>query len=83
MDRSFAACLGCIAMLTQILLGLVLGVESETVLVQSVVALLVASLMGWIIGKLADALVRESFETRKRRMQQQSPPMPRASSEAA
>jgi hypothetical protein len=48
-----------------------------------VVALLVASLMGWIIGKLADALVRESFETRKRRMQQQSTPMPRASSEAA
>ncbi|MFN7730649.1 MAG: hypothetical protein ACK5OB_02025 [Pirellula sp.] len=70
-------------MLTQILLGLVLGVESETVLVQSVVALLVASLMGWIIGKLADAMVRESFETRKQRTQQKSHPMPRASSEAA
>jgi tetrahydromethanopterin S-methyltransferase subunit C len=70
-------------MLTQILLGLALGVESETVLVQSVVALLVASLMGWIIGKLADAMVRESFETRKQRTQQQAHPMPMASSEAA
>lgn len=83
MVRSFAACLGCIAMLTQILLGLALGVESETVLVQSVVALLVASTTGWIIGKLADAMVRESFETREQRTQQQSHPMPRASSEAA
>jgi predicted lysophospholipase L1 biosynthesis ABC-type transport system permease subunit len=66
MVRLFAACLGCIAMLSQILLGLAEGVEPETILVQGEIALLIASAVGWIIGKLTDALVRESIATRVR-----------------
>ena len=63
MVRSFAACLGCIAMISQIALGIAMGVETETILVQSVIALLIASAVGWVIGKLADELVRDMIET--------------------
>lgn len=73
MARSFAACLGCIAMISQIALGIAMSVETETILVQSVIALLIASAMGWVIGKLADELVRDMIETPNRQRNQQLP----------
>jgi hypothetical protein len=71
MGRSFAACLGCIAMLTQIIAGFVVGMDTETILVRSVVAMVVAALPGWIIGHMADAVVRESIEAQYRRQIEQ------------
>ncbi|MFO0013887.1 MAG: hypothetical protein ACK553_14190 [Planctomycetota bacterium] len=71
MGRLFAACLGCIAMLTQIAMGLVHGSETETILVRSVVALVVAAFPGWIIGHMADAVVRENIEAHYRRQIEQ------------
>lgn len=71
MGRPFAACLGCIAMFTQILLGMVHGQETETILVRSVIAMAVAAFPGWIIGRIADALVRENIEAHYRRQIEQ------------
>lgn len=73
MVRSFAACLGCIAMISQIALGIAMSVDSETILVQSVIALLIASAVGWVIGELADALIRDTIETPNRRQNKQWP----------
>jgi tetrahydromethanopterin S-methyltransferase subunit C len=73
MVRSFAACLGCIAMISQIALGIAMDVETETILAQSVIALLIASAVGWVIGKLADELVRDMIETPKRHRNEQLP----------
>ena len=71
MGRSFAACLGCIAMLTQIATGLLHGSETETVLVRCVVALVIAVVPGWIIGQMADSVVRENIEAHYRRQIEQ------------
>ena len=71
MGRLFAACLGCIAMLTQIAMGLWHGVDAETILVQSVVAMVVAAVPGWAIGFMADAMVRENIEAHYRRQIEQ------------
>ncbi|MBU6238787.1 MAG: hypothetical protein KGQ51_13255 [Planctomycetes bacterium] len=71
MGRSFAACLGCIAMLTQIASGFLHGTDTETTLVRCVVALVIAAIPGWIIGQMADAVVRESIEAQYRRQIEQ------------
>ncbi len=67
MGRPFAACLGCIAMLSQIIPGIVHGDSTESILVRSVIAMVIAAFVGWIIGQLADAVVRENIETHYRR----------------
>ena len=71
MGRLFAACLGCIAMSTQIAMGLWHGVDAETILVRSVVAMVVAAVPGWAIGFMADAMVRENIEAHYRRQIEQ------------
>jgi hypothetical protein len=71
MGRSFAACLGCIAMLTQIASGFFHGTEIETILVRCVVALVIAVIPGWVIGQMADAVVRENIEAHYRRQIEQ------------
>lgn len=71
MGRLFAACLGCIAMLTQIGSGLLHGLETESILVRCVVALMIAAIPGWIIGQMADAVVRENIEAHYRRQIEQ------------
>lgn len=71
MGRLYAACLGCIAMMSQIGLGLTHGSDTETILTRSVVALMIAALPGWIIGQMADSVVRENIETHYRRQIEQ------------
>jgi hypothetical protein len=71
MGRLFAACLGCIAMMTQIALGLMHGTETESILVRCVVAMVIAAIPGWIIGQMADAVVRDSIEASYRRQIEQ------------
>ncbi len=67
MGRPFAACLGCIAMISQIFLGMIANQPTESILVRSVVALVLAAIPGWVIGKLADGLVRDNIEAHYRR----------------
>jgi hypothetical protein len=58
-------------MLTQIASGFLHGTETETILVRCVVALVIAAIPGWIIGQMADAVVRESIEAQYRRQIEQ------------
>jgi tetrahydromethanopterin S-methyltransferase subunit C len=58
-------------MLSQIFFGMASGYGTETILVQSTIALVVAAFPGWIIGQLADAVVRESIEIHYRRQIEQ------------
>jgi tetrahydromethanopterin S-methyltransferase subunit C len=83
MGRPFAACLGCIAMLSQILSGMVHGQDTEAILVRCLIATVIAAIPGWIIGQLADAVVRESIEASYRRQIEQIRQQPKAESTAS
>jgi tetrahydromethanopterin S-methyltransferase subunit C len=58
-------------MLSQIIPGIVQGHETESILIRSVIAMVIAALPGWVIGRLADALVRENIEAHYRRQIEQ------------
>jgi len=66
LGRSFAACLGCIALSTTIVLGLVSGRSAESILTQSLTAMALFVPIGWVLGQVADSVVRQSVEVNYR-----------------
>ncbi len=67
MGRPFAACLGSIALIGQIVIGLIANSAVETILIRGTLLLVALSVVGGVIGKLADAIVRENIEAAYRR----------------
>ena len=53
MARLTAATYGFLALIAQLALGLIQGWDAEKVLAQTILALLIASCLGWIVGNLA------------------------------
>lgn len=62
LGRSFAACLGCIALSVSILLGLIDQGATDAILSYSLNATAVFTAVGWILGNAADSIVRNSVE---------------------
>ena len=62
LGRLFAACLGCIALSTTIILGLIGGEVPDSVLTHSLAFTVVFATIGLGIGKVADSVVRQSVE---------------------
>jgi hypothetical protein len=65
--RSFAACLGSIAMMFNIIGGVMIGDGVESTLIRSMLSLFVFATLGWIVGQTADLMVRQSLEANFRR----------------
>jgi hypothetical protein len=53
MARLTAATYGFLALIAQLALGLIQRWDAEKVLAQTILALLIASCLGWIVGNLA------------------------------
>jgi hypothetical protein len=53
MARLTSATYGFLALIAQLALGLIQGWDAEKVLAQTILALLIASCLGWIVGNLA------------------------------
>jgi len=53
MARLTAATYGFLALIAQLALGMIQGWDAEKVLAQTILALLIASCLGWIVGNLA------------------------------
>ncbi len=53
MARVTAATYGFLALIAQLALGMIQGWDAEKVLAQTILALLIASCLGWIVGNLA------------------------------
>ena len=62
LGRSFAACFGCIALSTTIILGLLSGETSESILIQCLIATAAFAVTGWLFGQIADSAIRQSVE---------------------
>jgi len=62
LGRSFAACFGCIALSTTIILGLLSGETSESILTQCLIATAAFAATGWLFGQIADSAMRQSVE---------------------
>lgn len=62
LGRSFAACFGCIALSTTIILGLLSGETSESILTQCLIATAIFAVTGWLFGQIADSAIRQSVE---------------------
>ncbi|MCF7963764.1 MAG: hypothetical protein K9M08_23735 [Pirellula sp.] len=62
LGRSFAACFGCIALSTTIILGLLRGETSESILTQCLIATAIFAVTGWLFGQIADSAIRQSVE---------------------
>ena len=62
LGRLFAACFGCIALSTTILLGLMGSETPESILTHSLMATVVFATIGLGIGQVADSVVRQSVE---------------------
>jgi undecaprenyl pyrophosphate phosphatase UppP len=62
LGRSYAACFGCIALVTSILLGLANGELPDSILTQTLTFTLVFAVLGWVFGVVADQVVRQSVE---------------------
>lgn len=69
--RGYAACLGSIAFLVCLMRGLI-ALQSPLDILPSAIALAaVFTMIGWVIGALADHLIRQSLETKFRQSVQQ------------
>ncbi len=66
MNRSYALSLGAVAMAVVTLRGIVRGEVVSEVVIESIVVLVVFALLGWMIGEIADHLVRTDVEARYR-----------------
>jgi hypothetical protein len=66
LGRSFAACFGCIALSISILMGLINGDVPESILTQALTATAAFTVVGWVLGNVADSIVRQSVETNYR-----------------
>ncbi|AMV34279.1 hypothetical protein VN12_19295 [Pirellula sp. SH-Sr6A] len=62
MGRSYAACLGCLALASCIGYGLLMSAPAEDILVRGISMLFVFAVIGWVVGKTAETIVRQSIE---------------------
>lgn len=58
MARRIAATFGYSGLIVELMLGLIAGWDTESVLVRGFIAMLVASLVGWTAGTLACSTTR-------------------------
>lgn len=63
MGRNYAGTLGCLAFATCLVRGMIGSVGFESALGTAMVCLLVFSILGALIGMLADWIVRDSIQT--------------------
>ncbi len=71
MAKSYAACLGAIALLVSSLRGAVLFQSPMEILPMALGLCMGFTLLGWFIGATADYMIRQSLETKFRQTVQQ------------
>jgi hypothetical protein len=62
LGRLFAACFGCIALSATIVLGLLCNDIADSILTRALKASIAFTVVGWVIGQIADTVVRKSVE---------------------
>jgi uncharacterized membrane protein YfbV (UPF0208 family) len=62
LGRLFAACFGCIALSATIILGLLSNDIADAILTRALKASIAFTAVGWVIGQIADTVVRKSVE---------------------
>ena len=62
MGRSYAACLGCLALAGCIIHGLMTNQSPDSTLVRGLTLLFPFALIGWVVGHSADQAIRHSVE---------------------
>ncbi len=67
MARGYAACLGAIALLVSILRNVLDGQTSPEAISQTLVLTVVFVAIGFVVGAIADGLIRQSVESNFRR----------------
>ncbi|MFN7874828.1 MAG: hypothetical protein ACK5PB_05890 [Pirellula sp.] len=71
MGRTYAACLGAIALSGSIVSGLLANSSPDSILIQSITVLFPFAGLGWFVGQAADQAVRHSVEMDFRRRVEQ------------
>lgn len=71
MGRTYAACLGAIALSGSIVSGLLADSPPDAILIQSIMLLFPFAGLGWFVGQAADHAVRHSVEMDFRRRVEQ------------
>lgn len=66
LGHSFSACFGCIALSTTILLGLLSGETTESILTRCLILTATFAAMGWLFGQIANSVIRQSVEMNDR-----------------
>jgi hypothetical protein len=66
MARAYAARLGCIAFVFGLAKNLLDGNRAEPTLLNAVGLLVIFSVLGWVVGGIAEDLVRQSVESNYR-----------------
>ncbi len=62
MGRTYAACLGAIALSGRIVSGLFANSPPDSILIQSIILLFPFAGLGWFVGQAADQAIRHSVE---------------------
>lgn len=62
MGRSYAACLGCLALAGCIVYGLMTNQSPDSTLVRGLTLLFPFAFLGWVVGHSADQAIRHSVE---------------------
>lgn len=62
LGRSFAASFASIALIAGILIGIYQGNLAESILMNCLLSMPIFIAVGWLVGRTADATVRESVE---------------------
>ena len=83
MARQYAGILGLLALMVSLMRGIVAGGASEAALWTAWLSLLAFTVLGGVIGWLAERIVRESVSSRiLSELQEQKPAQPSASPQA-
>ncbi|WP_231617228.1 hypothetical protein [Novipirellula aureliae] len=67
MTRSFALCLGALAMALVIVRGTLFGEFADNIALEAIGALVVFAAIGWVAGWIIDYVVRDTIEAAFRR----------------